>query len=236
MIRPIWKNNLHSILLFAVLLFLVSCKDTVVPVLQFGEAKIRVINAIPETGSISFYVNDTLKTPTPLLFGDNVGYQNISAGTASVAAKVGINTINKSQVDLYFKNAKNYTVFIAAKVGKDSLTYISTEDNLTVLTDTTSKVRFINASPDSPNLDLVFYKGTDSISTIKNINYRSGTEYVQLKPGTYNIQLRASSKMPALANNTGFVLAKGKIYTLFAKGLVKDNGSFKLNTVMLKDN
>lgn len=235
MISPIWKNNLNSILLFAVLLVLASCKDTV-PVLLSGQAKIRVINVIPESGSISFYVNDTLKTPAPLQYGESLGYQSVSAGTNFIYIKAGSNTIKKSNIGLYFSKTKSYTLFVAGKVSKDSLTYISTEDNLTVITDTTSKVRFINVSPDSPNLDLVFYKGTDSISAIKNTNYRSGTEYIQLKPGTYNMQLRASSKTSPLANNTGFVLEKGKIYTLFAKGLLKDNGSFKLSTVILKDN
>lgn len=204
---------------------------------NLGQSKIRVINASPDNSVVTFFVNDTLKTPQALSFSVGTGYLNTSAGTREVYTKVSGNEINHSRTKFFFQNGKNYTIFIGGKISKDSLIYISTEDRLTVSLTNKAKVRLINISPNSTSLEAVFSAQlTDSLANFSNLSFRSGSLYSEFNPGTYILKIRKSGQKTALYNGSNLNIAAGKIYTIWVKGLVNGTGNFNISAGMLSDN
>jgi hypothetical protein len=214
----------------------ISCNKTT-PILTFGKTQIRIINAIPDAGNIKLYSHDSLKTPNGLSFGQSTGYINISGGVNSFLVKNNNQIIEKSRLNFKLDTNKKYTFFIAGSIKKDSLTYVSLKDNLTVLTDTTAKIRFVNLTPNSPFIDIIFSKNSaDSIASFSSINFKSGTDYTQFKPGTYLIKARESGKKIDLLNIPNFTIEAKKVYTLWLKGYINGSGSQALDAQLLKDN
>ncbi|MBU0696149.1 MAG: DUF4397 domain-containing protein [Bacteroidetes bacterium] len=213
-----------------------SCSDTT-PILTFGESKIRIINAAPDAGNIKLYANDSLKTPNGLSFGQSTDFTNISGGINKFLVKNNDQSIEKSRLNFKLDTNKKYTFFIAGGVTKDSLTYVSLKDNLTVLTDTTAKIRLVNLVPSSPFLDLIFSKdSTENLASFSNINFKSGTDYKQFKPGIYFLKVRESGNKIDLLNVPNFKIEAKKIYTLWLKGYINGSGNQALDAQILKDN
>ncbi|MFC5282684.1 DUF4397 domain-containing protein [Pedobacter alpinus] len=227
---------LFSLLLIAVSIAFNSCKLEEVNPLS-GEAKIRIINASPEANQFSFFINDTLKTGQALNYGEASPYINISAGSNSVYTKLDNSILSNTNLRLFLSNNTNYTLFLAGKASKDSLIYVSTSDNLSFGSDTTATVRFINVSPNSQNLNLVFQTSlVDSVNVISSINYRSASNYIRIKPNIYFLRIKRTGSSASLANLDGYNLQAGKVYTFWAKGLVNTTGTFALNIGSLTDN
>ncbi len=218
-----------------ILLFACTQKEAI---LNPGESKIRIVNASPDNSIVSFFINDTLKTPQALNFLERTNYQTTSAGTHQVFTKVSGNEVNNSRTKFFFRNNYSYTIFVSGKISKDSLIYVSTEDNLTApATSTKAKVRFINVSPNSASLEAVFSTViTDSVANFSNVNFRASSLYQEFTPGTYIIKIRKTGQKIALANGTNFSVSAGKIYTVWVKGLLNGTGDFALSARMLSDN
>jgi uncharacterized protein DUF4397 len=87
-------------------------------------------------------------------------------------------------------------------------------------TPTSAYVRVVHASPDAPDVD-VWAAGVDQ-PVITGLHYGDTSDYLELPPGSYNIQLRAagSSASDPIAYETGPIdLAAGRI-TAVAAGLL----------------
>jgi hypothetical protein len=228
---------LKSKVLFGVFCCTILFACTQAEIINLGQSKIRIINVTPENNSLSFFVNDTLKTPQALSFSEGTGYLNTSAGTNQVFTKVSGNEVNHSRTNFFFNSKNYYTIFISGKISKDSLIYISTEDKLTAPTSNKAKVRLVNVSPNSTSLEAVFSTQLiDSIANFSNINFRASSNYFEFTPGNYIIKVRKAGQKTALVNGANFNISPGKIYTIYVKGLLNGTGSFNLSAGMLTDN
>lgn len=236
---PINQISLIKISIFGMLICLIfqACTAVTDDDLNLGEARIKIYNASPDNSIITFYVNDSLKTPQALSFSQATNYTNTAAGNHIVYTKLGTSEIPNSKISFLFQQNKNYSIFISGKISKDSLVYISTEDNLTAPSANKAKVRLINASPNSPSLDAIFSTNlTDSIPNFRNTNFRSGTIYTEFDPGNYMIRMRTAGTNTAIISGSNLNITAGKIYTICVKGLINGNGNFALSTVLISDN
>lgn len=228
--------KLLALIIFGSIFTLVSCK-TDAPVLSFGESHIRIINASPDDNAINVYINDTLKTSSPLAFGQNTNYATISGGVNHFQVKANGNLVNHSDLTFQLDTNKYFTVFVAGNISKDSMSYVSLQDDLKVLTDTTAKVRFVNLAPNSPYLDVIVSTNPqDSVPSFSGINFASGANYKQFKSGNYTIKFRQTGKNIDLASPITLQLDARKIYTLWAKGYVNGTGAQVLSPTLLIDN
>lgn len=228
--------TIFVLLLIGSVLALTSCK-TDAPVRSFGESHLRIINASPNNSLINFYVNDSLKTTNPLTFGQNSAYFSVSGGINHFQVKVNGNLVNRSDLTFQLDTNKYFTVFVAGNISKDSMSYVSLQDDLKVLTDTTAKVRFVNLVPNSPYLDVVVSTNPqDSIPSFSGINFASGANYKQFKSGNYTIKFRQTGKNIDLASPITLQLDAGKIYTLWAKGYINGTGNQAFSSSLLTDN
>ncbi len=236
MLKNIRVFSVVMISFCALACFLYSC-EPIGEELQQGEANLRIVNAAPENNEYSFFINDSLKTDQALKFGEVRTYLNVSAGTNRVYTKLNDEIISNTNINLFLQKSTKYTLFLAGIASKDSLIYISTLDNNTILSDTMATVRFINVSPDATNLNLVFQKNlVDSVSVISNINYRSASQYVKVSPLNYFLRVKKSGATDRLASMDNYNLEAGKIYTFWTKGLVNGAGDYALELKVLEDN
>ncbi len=226
--------TLLSVLAFSIAFY--GC-EPVGEELRLGEASLRIINASPEANEYSFFINDTLKTGQPLKFGEASAYLTVSAGTNSVYTTVNGVVMRNTKSQFFMLQDKNYTLFLSGKASKDSLIYVSTLDIKQVLPDTSARVRFVNVSPDAANLNLVFQKNlVDSVNVISNINYRTASTYVKIKPSTYFMRIKKNTGSVRLANLDNYKLEAGKSYTFWTKGLVNGSDVYALELKVLQDN
>lgn len=236
MLKSVKNFSVIILSLCALTGLLYSC-DPIGEELRLGEANLRIINAAPDANEYSFFINDTLKTGQPLKFGEGSAYLPVSAGTNDVYTQVNDKIISNTNVNLFLSRDSKYTLFLAGKASKDSLIYISTLDRNVVLSDTMATVRFINVSPDAPNLNLVFQKNlVDSVNVISSINYRTASQYVKVKPLNYFLRVKKSAGAVRIASLDNYNLEAGKIYTFWTKGLVNDDGEYALELKVLQDN
>lgn len=216
---------------------LTSCKPDEKDVSNLGQARIRIINASPDESIIRVKLNDSLKTPQPLSFSQNTGYQNVGAGTKSINTNTNIPITNNNNLNILLKNSKSYSVFVAGKIKQDSLIYITLDDNLLPPSDTTAKIRFVNTSPNSPNLEAVFSRNIiDSVVNFQSTAFRSSTAYQLFKSGIYTIKIRSTGSKTNLAVGANFNIVAGRIYTIWVKGLVNETGIYQLSPALLTDN
>ena len=214
-----------------------ACKQDKAKLLDLGEASIRIINAVPENTAISVKLNDSLKTPQVLNFSQIASYQKIAAGYKVINTNSNRLSITNANLKLLFKNKKNYSVFIAGKISKDSLVYIVLEDNLTSPSDTTVKVRFVNTCPNSPSLEAVFSTNvSDSVASFSSTTFRASTVYQLFKAGNYVIKIRQAGSKQNLALGANFKIIAGRVYTIWVKGLLNGTGEYQLNPALLTDN
>ncbi|TKB95989.1 DUF4397 domain-containing protein [Pedobacter cryophilus] len=236
---PVYQRSSLKNLIFGIFICLIfqACTASTDSDLNLGEARIKIYNASPDNSMITFYVNDTLKTPQALSFSQSTNYANTAAGSHIVYTKTGANEIRNSKFSFLFQQNKSYSIFIGGKISKDSLVYISTEDNLTAPSANKAKVRLINASPNSPSVDAVFSTNlTDSIPNFMNTNFRSGTIYTEFDPGNYIIRIRTAGTKTVITSDSNLNIVAGKIYTICIKGLLNGSGNFALSTVLISDN
>ncbi len=221
--------------LFFCSLLLAGCEATDKDLL-IGEAKLRIVNASPESNEYSFFINDTLKTGQPLRYKENSGYLTVAGGNNQVYTKMNDVLLKKTSSRLFLDRDKFYTLFLAGQASKDSLIYISTLDKKTFVSDTMATVRFINVSPNTPRLNLVFQKNlVDSVSVISSIPYRTSSEYIKVRPQIYFFRLKKSGESLSLSNLDNYVLEAGKIYTVWSRGLLNGSGDYVLSLGVLND-
>lgn len=236
MLKSIKHIALRAFGLLAIASLVYSC-EPVGEELQLGEANLRILNVSPDSNEYSFYINDTLKTGQPLKFGEGSPYSAVSAGTNSVYTQINGNVIPNTKFSLFLQPNANYTLFLAGLASKDSLIYVSTLDKNKILSDTMATVRFINVSPDAAGLNLVFQTNlVDSVNVISNLNYRSASEYVKIKPSNYFLRVKTSVGSRRLRNLDNYKLDAGKIYTFYTMGLVKGPANYALELKVLSDN
>jgi hypothetical protein len=101
------------------------------------------------------------------------------------------------------------------------------EDDLTAPAADKANVRFVNMSPDAGNLDLAITGQTTPL--FAKTAFKGATKFVAVAPGAeLNFQINENTKTDVLAKVEKIKIEKGKIYTIWAKGLKAATDSTKL--------
>jgi hypothetical protein len=81
------------------------------------------------------------------------------------------------------------------------------------------EVRFVHASPDAPPVDVAVRGGPVLFG---EVSFRESTEYVQVQPGRYDLEVRIAGTETVALGVSGVVLPAGQNITIFAIGLAGD--------------
>jgi LPXTG-motif cell wall-anchored protein len=90
-------------------------------------------------------------------------------------------------------------------------------DNLAAPSGTKAKVRVLHFSPDAPAVDVKVANGPTLLS---NLAFPNASNYLEVDPGTYDIQVTPAGGSDVVLNLAGTQLQAGIVYDVFAVGQV----------------
>lgn len=148
-----------------------------------GRARARVIALSPGLAPTDVAAPEADVTfATGLEFGQASEYVDLAAGATPVTVTAaGASSAALTQSVTFGEGTINTLFLIGQPTGRPALSLATSAD----ATATPSRLRVVNASPDAPALDVF----ADGQSIARNVRYSAITNYIDMLPGEYQLQL-----------------------------------------------
>ena len=209
------KNLSKAFLIAGASLIFSSCSTDDSP--SLGIAAVAVTNAIPG-GSFNFLLDNGRPAGNPIAFGSKIDYFQAYEGNREAKLTTSTTTtvpVDKLTETINLKPGEYYSMYLVNTVDQPEFLLINDKFPNTGLDK--PKVRFINLSPDAPVYDFEIEGDT---TTFKNKAFKAYTEFK-------DVAIKTDAKLLIKDHATGAVkatltdvdLEKGRIYTIWAKGL-----------------
>lgn len=179
-------------------------------------ANVNLINASPDAGSSRLYVEDILRTPTGVNYGEASGYFKTFLGDQDVEIKSASGEATLATSHTQFDALNSYTFFLVGQ--NSSLGLVTVTDDLTSPTAGKAKIRYVNAAPNAPSATL----NNNNSVLIAAQNFRGVAPSTEVSPGAYSLSVVSGNTRSAVVNAA---FESGKIYTVYAKGLIGGSGA-----------
>jgi hypothetical protein len=193
-------------------------KDNNNPVAPAAKARIMAVHASPDAPAVDLLV-DGATAGTGLAYPGNTAYLEVAGGTRNVKVNVTGTSTTVINANLPVTGGSSYTVFACDSVSKISAVVLS--DDLTAPAAGKAHVRFVHLSPDAPAVDVAVQGGP---VVFANKAFKQYSAFTPVDAGTYNFEVRLAGTSTVALPLNGITLQAGKIYTVFAKGLVGGTG------------
>lgn len=224
------RKMLFTMLTFVAVLSLAACSDdenTTAPT-PTPKANVLVVHASPDAPGVDLLVDNTV-AGTNLTFPNNTGYLQVNAGTRNVKVNVTGTSTTVIQANLNLMENKSYSVFAVNQVS--AIEPLVFEDNLSSPASGKAHVRFIHLSPNAPAVNITL---TDGTIVFGNVSFKGSVDFTPLNAATYNLQVRdAATNQTVVLELPNITLQAGKIYTVFAKGLLGGSGNQALGAQII---
>jgi hypothetical protein len=190
-------------------------------------AKVMAIHASPDAPGVDLYVDDK-KVGTNLTFPNNTAYLTVEAGTRNIKVKATGTTVTPIDADVDVIKNKSYSVFAVDVLA--SIEPLVLEDNLAAPAAGKAHLRFIHLSPDAPAVDIALDGGA---VVIPNVAFKEYTAFLPLDAGVYDLEVRVAGEATVALDLDPVTLTAGKIYTVWAKGLLAGTGAQALGAQII---
>lgn len=195
--------------IFMVAVLASSCKKNDDPVVVTGEAKIKVVNAVPLSADQDFFQGGTKLTTTAIAYGNSSDYLTVKAGTKYTLAFKDVTTgTTKATFDANLSPNASYTAFYSTD-GSGAGQIIGLNDDNTAPVSGKAKVRFMNIAFNTA-LNMTVTGGTALISKLQ-YNYVSAYNLVDATAG---LTLTAEGSAATSVITPGSFVS-GKVYTVW---------------------
>jgi Domain of unknown function (DUF4397) len=215
---------------------LVSCdKDDPAP----ETGRVLVTHASPDAPGVDLLVDNVKVNSAALTFPNNTGYLSVNVGTRNVKVNVAGTSTTVINADLPIAKDKSYSVFATNNVA--SLGAIAVEDNLATPASGKAHIRFFHLSPGAPAVTVGVLNGATFTPVFSNRSFETQTTatanagFTPVDAGTYTFDVRVAGTTTSVLNLPGIVLQAGKIYTVFARGIV-GNATTPLGASIIANN
>jgi len=195
------------------------------------QARLRVIHASPDAPEVDVCANGQAAF-TGAAFPSVTAYADLDPGVYAVrvtAAGAGCNSAGVIDANLTLSRGQEISV-VAVDILDQIEPLVLIDDN-TPPASGEAKVRFVHASPDAPTVDITLADGT---TLFDNIAFKEASAYLEVAAGMYDLQVRDETGAVVVLELDDVELAAGKIYTVFAVGLLE--GSPALDALVSVDN
>jgi hypothetical protein len=187
-----------------------SCKKNDEEPIVYGNANIRIVNAVNGSSAQDFYQGDTKLTTTAVAYGSNSGYLTVAAGNSTVSLKnTGTSTVTATSA-VGLNTDASYTAFYYP-TGSGGGQITGFQDDTTPPPSGKARVRFVNLAIGlTNNINIAYASGT-AISSNLASGYVSGYSTIDL-----NADLTVTvigSAITGVIPKSNF--ADGKIYTIW---------------------
>mgnify|MGYP000289316325 FL=1 len=173
---------------------------------------VRVFHAAPQAPNVDVYVNDQMVFSN-LAFGDFTRYVYLDEGEYNVSVYLAgqkDRPVINQMVDI-----PSQQIFTVAATGNlDNLGLLVIPDKVSKSpSQNYSSVRVIHLSPNAPGVDIL----VDGDTLFEDISFGEGTDYVDLNPGTYNVNVVLNTDKSVVLP-LKVTLNPDKIYTIYIIG------------------
>jgi hypothetical protein len=216
------KRTTFFVTAAAMLLFsttLVSCKKE-----EKEEARVLVTHASPDAPGVDLLVDNQKVNAMALSFPNNTGYLTVTAGTRNVKVNAAGTSTTVINADVPFTKDKNYSLFAYNQLA--SIGAILVEDNLSAPASGKAHIRFFHLSPGAPAVTVGVLAGSTFTPVFSNRAFETqataaaNQAFAPVDAGTYTFDVRVAGTTNSVLTLTGINLQAGKIYTVFARGIV----------------
>jgi len=184
-------------------------------------AGIGFIHASPGTAALDFILDN--QKINSFTYTKDLGYYAAYPGIrlVGVAKKDTLKYLTTANATL--KSGSFYSVFVVDTLKSTKLLIL--EDDLKAPETDKAKVRFVNLSPGSAPFDLQVSNADPASLTAPfllttNKAFKDFSAFSSITPSiSYNFEIRQTGTTAAVANLNNVKIEKGKIYTIWAKGL-----------------
>lgn len=208
---------------------------TVVPALDASiptTAQVRILHGSPDAPPIDVVVNGT-RVFGNLPFGLSSPYLTVPVGENLIQVIPSGGSLEESPVvieaTLPFEGDTRTTI-VASNV-LDAIEANVFADDMQI-DKKGAKIRVGHLSADAPNVDVAVDGSAAKGAIVKDAAYQAITEYLPVKPGKLDLEVRAPGTTEVIADLPALKLAKGTNYSAYAIGSPAD-GTFQV--VLLTD-
>jgi len=188
------------------------------------------VHAIPDGPSVDVYAQGELVAPG-ISYPGNSGYVSVTKKEdeeyfIEVKSTAGGQPLLSANNPAWTNGSKN-SMYSYGLVGNSSVGRELIADSFTEPAAGKASVRFIHLASDAPAVD--FLTGGTVLYTNKEYlgsNVFAGfTGFTDVNAGTYDLKINHAGTAVTAASLPNFVLQSGRVYTVFAKGLVSGSGA-----------
>ena len=173
---------------------------------------VRVFHAAPQAPNVDVYVNDQMVFSN-LAFGDFTRYVYLDEGEYNVSVYLA-GQKDRPVINQMVDVPSQQIFTIAATGNLDNLGLLVIPDKVSKSpSQNYSSVRVIHLSPNAPGVDIL----VDGDTLFEDISFGEGTDYVDLNPGTYNVNVVLNTDK-SVALPLKVTLNPDKIYTIYIIG------------------
>lgn len=195
-----------------------------------GNARVRVVHASPDAPAVDVLVNDSVRAFSGAPFEGVTGYATLPAGVYNFKVVPEGEMADMAVIDVdqsLFYN-RDYTVVAVDVLG--SIEALPLVDDNKPVRKKMSRVRFVHASPDAPEVDIAVVNGP---ILFDDIEFKEVGDYIEVPRGIYDLEVRLSSNGAVALELPGIFLKGGTTYTVYAMGLAA--GQPDLRAVISED-
>jgi hypothetical protein len=183
-----------------------------------SDALVRVVHASPDAPAVDVYVDGTLALEN-LAFGSASDYVPLPAGEHQVQVAATGTEAAQAVIDAMVTLEAGKAYEVAAVGNVASIEPLVLEVDLSPLAEGKARVRAVHASPDAPAVDVAVTGGPVLFT---NATFPAGTDYAEVDAATYDLEIRPTGTTDVALAVPGVAVEAGKIYDIFAIGLVGD--------------
>ena len=210
--------------------FMSSCGKSATILPQASNLQYQVLNLSPDLLPVDLYIDVTKRNVSSFYYPNPSGYFSLTSIDTPFqirSSSTTVSTTNILSIDTLLKNNIKYTLFITGYRADNSITYMLTRDSSSIPQAGRGKIRFVNASPGSPLLDITA-NGTVAFSSQA---YKNVSKFIEFPAGNYDFKVSPTGfSTTVLTDFPGITVQDGKLYTIYARGVVGrvDSAAFGL--------
>ncbi len=206
------KSSILLAMLFVGTIVISSCKKDDPEVVTYGNANIRVANAVVGSSAQDFYQADAKLSTSSIAYGGYSNYITVKAGASTVSFRNTGSTTTSASSAIGIDTDASYTAFLYSNMnGASSITGF--QDDPTAPPTGKARVRFLNLGASFTNTINVAYTGTTGASLTTGLAYLYVSAYNNIDPSTDLSVTVQGSATSVVIPGSNFVA--GKIYTVW---------------------
>lgn len=201
-------------------------------------AKINVVHASPDAPGVDLLIDDTRRNAPALTYPNATGYFITNSGSRIIKVNASGTNTTVATATVTLTRDKNYSIFAYNQLAQIGLLMV--QDDLTPPTGAQSHIRFFHLSPDAPAVTVGTLSGGVFSPVFSNRGFETqatASENQQFTPvpaGVYTFDVRVAGN--SVLTIPDITLQAGKIYTVFARGLVAGTGEQALGAQVITHN